>query len=121
MFFAVEAALIDEGLAFSSHKGVISAFGKYFVKTDRVERRLGRQLNRAFAKRQFRATTTCRWRSLASVLSFPHKEISGTGTPISLAIGKGVRGAANLKLVKKTCEGGGPKHPARAQRIRSAE
>jgi uncharacterized protein (UPF0332 family) len=33
MFYATEAILLTKGLSFSSHKGVISAFGKYFVKT----------------------------------------------------------------------------------------
>jgi len=31
MFYATEAILLTKCLSFSSHKGVISAFGKYFV------------------------------------------------------------------------------------------
>ena len=34
MFYAAEAALLTRDLSFSSHKGVISAFGEHFVKTD---------------------------------------------------------------------------------------
>ncbi len=52
MFYAVEAALLTTGLSFSSHKGVISAFGEHFVKTDVFPREMGRELNRAFEKRQ---------------------------------------------------------------------
>ena len=52
MFYAVEAALLTKGLSFSSHKGVISAFGEHFVKTDVFPREMGRELNRAFEKRQ---------------------------------------------------------------------
>ena len=33
MFYAVEALLLSEGLSFSSHRGVISAFGKHFIKS----------------------------------------------------------------------------------------
>lgn len=52
MFFAAEAALLSRGLAFSSHKGVIAAFGEHFVAAGRVPREMGRELNRAFQKRQ---------------------------------------------------------------------
>lgn len=52
MFYAVEAALLTKGLSFSSHKGVISAFGENFVKTGIFPRDMGRELNRAFEKRQ---------------------------------------------------------------------
>jgi len=33
MFYAAEAALLAHGLTFSSHKAVIAAFGKEFVKS----------------------------------------------------------------------------------------
>jgi uncharacterized protein (UPF0332 family) len=33
MFYAVQALLLAKGLAFSKHAGVISAFGRHFVKT----------------------------------------------------------------------------------------
>ncbi len=52
MFFCTEAALLTKGLSFSSHKGVISAFGEHFIKTGIFEKSFGRELNRAFEKRQ---------------------------------------------------------------------
>ncbi len=41
MFYSVEALLLREGLSFSSHKGVISAFGERFVKTGVFPREMG--------------------------------------------------------------------------------
>ncbi len=52
MFYSVEALLLTKDLSFSSHKAVISAFGEHFVKTDIFPRDMGRELNRAFGKRQ---------------------------------------------------------------------
>ena len=52
MFYSVEALLLTRGLSFSSHRGVISAFGEYFIKTGLFPREMGRELNRAFEKRQ---------------------------------------------------------------------
>ncbi len=52
MFFAAEAALLLKGLSFSSHKGVLTAFGKHFIKTGLIPKELGRELNRAYQKRQ---------------------------------------------------------------------
>ncbi len=52
MFFVAEAALLSKGQSFSSHKGVISGFGEHFIKTGILPKRLGRDLNRAFGKRQ---------------------------------------------------------------------
>lgn len=52
MFYAAQAMLLTKGLSSSSHKGVISAFGEHFVKTGVFEREMGRELNRAFEKRQ---------------------------------------------------------------------
>ncbi len=43
--------LLTKGLSSSSHKGVISLFGKHFVKTRIFERSLGRALNEAHDKR----------------------------------------------------------------------
>ena len=43
--------LLTKGLSSSSHKGVISLFGKHFVKTKIFERSLGRTLNEAHDKR----------------------------------------------------------------------
>jgi len=52
MFFCAEVALLTKNLSFSSHKGVISAFGEHFIKTGIFDKKLGRELNRAFEKRQ---------------------------------------------------------------------
>jgi uncharacterized protein (UPF0332 family) len=52
MFYAAEAALLTKNLSFSSHKGVISGFGEHFVKTGIFSKEMGRELNRAFEKRQ---------------------------------------------------------------------
>lgn len=52
MFYSVQAVLLTKNLSFSSHKGVITMFGEYFIKTGVFSKELGRELNRAFAKRQ---------------------------------------------------------------------
>ena len=52
MFYATQAILLTKGLSFSSHKGVLSAFGEHFVKTGTFDREMGSELNRAFQKRQ---------------------------------------------------------------------
>jgi uncharacterized protein (UPF0332 family) len=52
MFYCAETALLTKNLSFSSHKGVISAFGEHFMKTGIFPKELGRELNRAFEKRQ---------------------------------------------------------------------
>jgi len=52
MFYAAEAALLKKGLSFSSHKGVISGFSKHFVKAGIFSKQMGRELSRAFEKRQ---------------------------------------------------------------------
>ena len=52
MFYSVEAILLTKGLSFSSPKGVISAFGEHFIKTEIFPKEMGRELNRAFEKRQ---------------------------------------------------------------------
>jgi uncharacterized protein (UPF0332 family) len=52
MFFSAQALLLTKNLSFSSHKGVISAFGEHFIKTGIFPREMGRELNRAFEKRQ---------------------------------------------------------------------
>ena len=52
MFHSAQAMLLTKNLSFSSHKGVISAFGEHFVKTGIFSRELGRELNRALEKRQ---------------------------------------------------------------------
>ncbi|NKQ37724.1 MAG: HEPN domain-containing protein [Chloroflexi bacterium] len=52
MFFAAEALLLSKDISSSSHKGVISSFGLHFIKTGIFPREMGRELNRAFGKRQ---------------------------------------------------------------------
>ena len=46
MFYIAEALLIAEGLSYSKHSAVISAFNKCFVKTARVPAHLYRDLVR---------------------------------------------------------------------------
>jgi uncharacterized protein (UPF0332 family) len=52
MFYSAQAMLLTKNLSFSSHKGVISAFGEHFVKTSIFPKEMGRELNKAFEKRQ---------------------------------------------------------------------
>lgn len=52
MFFATEAVLLTKELEFSSHRGVISAFGQHFVKTGIFPKDMRRWLQSAFEKRQ---------------------------------------------------------------------
>jgi len=51
MFYATEAVLLTKRLRFSSHKSVISLFGKHFVKTGIFDPKLGKNLRKAFEKR----------------------------------------------------------------------
>jgi len=48
MFHAVTALLLSEGLAFSRHRGVISAFDQYWVNSGRFPATLGKALRPAF-------------------------------------------------------------------------
>jgi len=52
MFYSAEAALLKKNMTFTSHKAVISAFGRYFVKTGIFDKRMGRDLNIIFGERQ---------------------------------------------------------------------
>jgi len=52
MFYAVQATLLSRNMSASSHKGTISQFGEHFIKTNIFPKEIGRELNRAFAKRQ---------------------------------------------------------------------
>ncbi|MBD3286710.1 HEPN domain-containing protein [candidate division WOR-3 bacterium] len=52
MFYSVQALLLTKNLSFSSHKGVISAFGEQYVKTGIFPNEMSRELTRAFEKRQ---------------------------------------------------------------------
>jgi uncharacterized protein (UPF0332 family) len=51
MFYMAEAALHANNLDFTSHRSVISAFGKHFVRTKIFPTALGRQINDAFELR----------------------------------------------------------------------
>jgi uncharacterized protein (UPF0332 family) len=42
MFYCAEALLLEKGMAFSKHAGVIAAFGKEFVKTGELPESLHR-------------------------------------------------------------------------------
>ena len=50
-FYIAEALLPDEGLSFSSHGSAIGEYGRLFARTERVDRRFHRLLNRTFAAR----------------------------------------------------------------------
>lgn len=52
MFYATEAVLLIKNLAFSKHKGVISAFGKEFVKSGVFPEQMHTYLTEAFKYRQ---------------------------------------------------------------------
>lgn len=52
MFYSAQAILLTKKKSFSSHKGVISAFGQLFIKSGTLPKELGRELNKAFEKRQ---------------------------------------------------------------------
>jgi uncharacterized protein (UPF0332 family) len=51
MFYAIQALLEGEGLAFSKHSAVIAAFGKNLVKSGRVPAELHRYVLDAWAAR----------------------------------------------------------------------
>ena len=51
MFFTAQATLLTVNLNASSHKGVITLFGKHFIKTGIFEKRLGKVLNDAYDTR----------------------------------------------------------------------
>lgn len=51
MFFMAEAELLARNLTASSHKSVISLFGKHLIKAGIFERDLGKALNDAYDKR----------------------------------------------------------------------
>jgi uncharacterized protein (UPF0332 family) len=48
MFYVAEALLLTKNLSFSSHKAVISAFGKEFVKKGLLPQSLHQYLRNAF-------------------------------------------------------------------------
>ena len=52
MFHAATAALLGEDVRRSSHRGLLSVFGKRLVKTDRIDRESFEHLREAFERRQ---------------------------------------------------------------------
>ena len=44
MFYIAEALLLDIGLSFSSHSAVISAFGREFIRTGKIEAKFHRYI-----------------------------------------------------------------------------
>jgi len=52
MFYAATAALLSVGVERSKHSGVVSAFGEYFIKTEKLDSRLGRILRRTMGDRE---------------------------------------------------------------------
>ncbi len=53
MYYLVEAVLLTEEIKTSSHKGVISSFGQFFIKTGVFDRELGKAINEAYDKRLY--------------------------------------------------------------------
>ena len=52
MFYIAQALLDARGLSFSSHRGVISAFGQHIVKTQELDSRFHQALIAAYGQRQ---------------------------------------------------------------------
>jgi uncharacterized protein (UPF0332 family) len=52
MFYIAQALLDARGWLFSSHKGVISAFGQHLVKTQELESRFHQALTAAYGQQQ---------------------------------------------------------------------
>lgn len=50
-FYVAEALLLTERLSFSRHSSVIAAYGRLFAKTERLDRRFHRLLQRTFVAR----------------------------------------------------------------------
>ncbi len=50
-FYAATALLLKEGMQFSKHSGVIAAIHKRFIKTGRLEKQFGKNLNWLFELR----------------------------------------------------------------------
>lgn len=51
MFYIVEAILLSKNLKFKSHRGVISAFGQHFIKTNIFPKIMSDHLRNAMDKR----------------------------------------------------------------------
>lgn len=52
MFYGAEASLLLFGKTFTSHRGVVSAFGENFIKSGLLPKEMHQWLHRAFEKRQ---------------------------------------------------------------------
>lgn len=52
MLFAAEAALLEEGIETSSHRGVITMFGRHLVQDGPLPGVMGRRLSTTMQKRQ---------------------------------------------------------------------
>jgi uncharacterized protein (UPF0332 family) len=50
-FYAATALLLKEGMEFSKHSGVIAAIHKGFIKTERLDKQFGKDLNWLFELR----------------------------------------------------------------------
>jgi uncharacterized protein (UPF0332 family) len=51
VFYAASALLLQEGLEFRKHSGVIAAIHQHFIKTGRIEKEFGKNLNWLFELR----------------------------------------------------------------------
>ncbi|MCX7000109.1 MAG: HEPN domain-containing protein [Candidatus Sumerlaeota bacterium] len=52
VFYAMQSVLLTQGLTFSKHQGVISAFNQHFVKTCIFPKEFSIYINRLFNERQ---------------------------------------------------------------------
>ena len=50
-FYAATALLLNDGMEFSKHSGVIAAIHKRFIKTEKLEKQFGKDLNWLFELR----------------------------------------------------------------------
>lgn len=53
MFYLVQELLESEGVKYSTHKGLISEFGRLYVKEGKIDRKYGRILNKGYEMRMF--------------------------------------------------------------------
>lgn len=51
MFYAVKALLCQDGISVNKHSAVISAFGKLYAKTGKLQSKLHKQIINAFEER----------------------------------------------------------------------
>lgn len=52
MYYCLEALLIKEDIKVKSHKGLIIAFNRDFIKTNKIPRKYGKILSRTHQKRE---------------------------------------------------------------------